>query len=122
MFRVVVAGSRHFSDYDSMCRHLDAVLARHDDVVIISGTCRGADRLGERYAADRGYPVERFPADWDTHGKAAGPIRNGVMADNADAVCVFRVDNSPTACRGTDNMIHQALSRGLPLRVFHSVI
>ncbi|MGF1574589.1 MAG: SLOG family protein [Cyanophyceae cyanobacterium] len=32
-------------------------------MVIISGAARGADALGEQYAALRGYPVERFPTD-----------------------------------------------------------
>lgn len=63
MFRVVVAGSRHFSDYALLCERLDFFCSRHDDVVVVSGTCRGADSLGERWAAERGYSVERFPAD-----------------------------------------------------------
>lgn len=50
--------------------------------VIISGTAKGADQFGERWATFWKYPVERYPADWDTHGKASGHIRNQQMLDS----------------------------------------
>jgi hypothetical protein len=31
---------------------------------IVSGGARGADRLGERYARQRGLPCKVFPAQW----------------------------------------------------------
>lgn len=120
MFRVVVAGSRHFEDYELLTERLDHLLSKHDDVVVVSGTCRGADTLGERWAAEHGYPVERFPADWSSHGRAAGPIRNAAMADVADAVVIFWVDDSPTGSRGCRSMLSCAQERSLPIRVVHS--
>lgn len=44
--------------------------------IVVSGACRGADLLGEMYAAENNYPIERIPADWKMHGKSAGPKRN----------------------------------------------
>ncbi|NJO86153.1 MAG: DUF2493 domain-containing protein [Synechococcaceae cyanobacterium RM1_1_27] len=72
-FRVVVAGSRSFADFGLMCSRLDVLLSQRSEVVIISGAARGADALGKQYAALRGYPVERFPADWARFGRAAVP-------------------------------------------------
>ena len=49
---------------------------------IISGTARGADKFGEEWATTYFYPIERFPADWKTHGRKAGYIRNQQMLDS----------------------------------------
>ena len=53
------------------------------------------------------------PADWDKHGKAAGPIRNAEMAEVADALIAFWDGQS----RGTANMISLAKSKGLSVAV-----
>lgn len=58
--------------------------------VVISGGAKGADTFGETWAKFWGIPVERFPADWDTHGKAAGHIRNQQMlASGVDIAIEF---------------------------------
>jgi Protein of unknown function (DUF2493). len=91
-----------FSDEDRVERVgaiLEAVPWPVDEVV--SGTARGADTAGEAWAEHHGVPVERFPADWDEHGKSAGPIRNQEMADYADAVVAIWDGKSS----GTHNMI-----------------
>jgi len=51
-----------------------------DLTVIISGTARGADQLGEKFADEMGLEIRRFPADWNQYGKRAGVIRNEQMA------------------------------------------
>jgi len=113
-FRVVVCGSRSFGDFALLCRKLDAFLARRlPGVVILSGGCRGADALGERYAALRGLPVERFLADWARLGRSAGPARNEVMVKSADAVVAFWDGRS----RGTGHVISLAKNLNKPLRV-----
>jgi len=113
-FKLVVAGGRSFNDYGLLERKLDNLLRRKIGVItIVSGTARGADKLGEQYAATRGFKIERYPADWDTHGKGAGHIRNSQMADVADAVVVFWDGVS----KGTKNMIDNANKRDLPIRI-----
>ena len=116
LFRVIIAGSRDFTDYRLLCQKCDAILSsksQDSNIVIISGTARGADRLGEQYAAERGYQIERYPADWERDGKAAGYIRNKRMAENADALIAFWDGQS----RGTKNMIAIARERNLEVRV-----
>jgi hypothetical protein len=113
MFRVIVAGSRDFTDYAFVAGHLDRLLSRRlPHVQVVSGACRGVDALGERYARERGLSVLSFPADWRKHGRRAGPVRNSVMADQADA-CVIFDGGDP----GSRDMIRTAEARGLPLRV-----
>ena len=92
MFKICIAGSRNFTDYTVMKLKLDHLLqhrARKDQITVISGTCRGADQLGERYAQEKGYDLIRMPADWHKFGKSAGYKRNYQMAEMADAVAIF---------------------------------
>ncbi len=112
-FRVVVAGSRDFNDYSLLSAELDKLLAGQSNIIIVSGTARGADRLGERYAAEHGLKIERYPAEWERYHKAAGPIRNAQMVQNADAVIVFW-DNESS---GTKNIIECARKENIPYKI-----
>jgi len=113
MFKVIIAGSRDFDDYNLLRNTMDKLLVNKTQVTIISGTARGADRLGEQYAQERGYNLLRFPADWDKYGKKAGYIRNKEMARAADACVVFWNGQS----KGSKHMIDIAKKHGLQLRI-----
>jgi hypothetical protein len=114
--RVIIAGSRGFADYGLMKNNMDFILNfwKHHKITIISGTARGADQLGEQYAVEHGHAVERYPADWNKHGKSAGYKRNVEMADQATHCVVFQVGSSA----GSTHMANVALSKGLPLHHF----
>ncbi len=117
-FKVIIAGTRDFADYHLLRQKCDNILSgkvQDYNIVVVSGTARGADRLGERYARERGYRIERFPADWDRDGNAAGPIRNALMADNAHALVAFWDGQS----HGTKHMIDTARTKGLAVRVIN---
>jgi hypothetical protein len=79
-------------------------LAPADVDVVLSGTARGADAAGEQWAESESIPVDEYPADWEQHGKAAGPRRNETLASLANVVLVFW-DGSST---GSASMIRQA--------------
>ena len=112
-FRLVVAGSRGFDSYERLSAELDKYLAGRSNVTIISGTARGADRLGEKYAQAHGYKIEQMPAQWAKYHQGAGPIRNKQMVKTADAVLVFW-DNEST---GTKNIIECARAENIPCKV-----
>ena len=115
-FRVIIAGTRSFNDYELLrdsCNNLLSEKQRTHTIVVISGTARGADQMGERYAKERGFQLRRFPADWEQYGKSAGHIRNAKMADNADALIAFWDGES----NGTKNMIDNARRKGLAIRI-----
>lgn len=102
MKRIVVAGSRDYDDYEEASSFIDDCISGIDDsIVFVSGGCRGADALGERYANEHGFLTERYDAQWGKYGKAAGPIRNKEMAKKADMVICFWDGES----RGTKSMI-----------------
>ena len=114
MFRVIIAGSRKFSDYDLLERTMDKALSTvQDDITVVCGKAKGSDTLGEQYAKEHGYEVQYFPADWNRYGKVAGYIRNTTMAKNADALVAFWDGESP----GTKHMKETAQSLGLRVRV-----
>ena len=108
--RIIVAGGRDFTDYALLSETLDVILKRYTlrEVQIVSGCCRGADALGERYAREHGIPVVRFPADWQAYGKAAGPIRNRKMAEYASEGEGILVAFWDGKSRGTASMIRLA--------------
>ena len=115
-YKLVVAGCRDFHDYSvassEIHKHIQTLDAEYS-VIIVSGCAEGADKLGERYAAEHNLPIERFPAEWDTYGKYAGPRRNAQMARVADAVLVFWDGES----KGTKNMIENAKKANKPYTV-----
>ena len=113
MMKVIIAGSRDFKDYELLKQYCDLILSKSNDVEIVSGTARGADQLGEKYAKEREYSIKQFPADWDTHSKAAGYIRNAEMADYADGLIAFWDGKS----RGTKGMLETAKKKGLAIRL-----
>ena len=118
IFRVIIAGSRGFDDYavlQTVCDNFLSPKKQTHNIVIVSGTAKGADSLGEQYARERGYTVERFPVDWQQYSKAAGPIRNRQMTDNADALIAFWDGQS----KGTQNMIIEGKKKGLVVRIYN---
>ena len=112
-YRVVVAGSRNFNDYNRLASELDKLLKGKTNVTIVSGTARGADRMGEQYAKEHGLTIEQFPAEWGVYHKGAGPIRNQKMVESADAVVAFW-DNQSS---GTKNIIDCARKENIPCKV-----
>ena len=115
-YKVIIAGGRSFADYELLTTKCDALLKQKSttlDIVIISGAAKGADSLGERYALERGYAVEHFPADWKKYGRAAGKMRNAQMADIANALIAFWDGKSS----GTKNMIDTAMKKKINVSV-----
>lgn len=111
--RVIIAGSRGLSP-DAVRRALDACPWTTEIATVLSGTARGVDEAGEAWASEHGLPIERFPPDWKTQGKRAGPIRNEQMARVADGLIAVWDGQSP----GTRHMIDVARARGLRVFVF----
>lgn len=112
--RVIIAGSRDITDYDVVSQ---AIADSGFDVTrVVSGCCRGVDRLGEQWAKERYITIHAFPANWRANGKAAGPIRNREMAQNADALVAVTWEGGTA---GTKNMIEEARKAGLKIHVHY---
>lgn len=88
--KVVIAGSRTIDEtWPYYMKRLEALIEKFESTygiidIVVSGRAKGADRLGEQWAIANGVGIAKFPAKWDLHGKAAGPIRNQEMGDFSD--------------------------------------
>jgi len=115
-FKVIIAGSRGFSNYKLLkekCNEYLREKRKEYNIIIISGGARGADTLGEKYAQDEGFSLEVFPANWNKFGKSAGFRRNEQMAEVADALIAFWDGKS----HGTKHMIEIMENKKLLVRV-----
>ena len=109
--KIIVAGCRDFKGYAMLKKSLDALIV--DPCEIVSGGASGVDTLAVIYASYRKFESKVFKADWDKHGKAAGPIRNREMAEYADELIAFWDGKS----RGTKNMIETMRGLNKPVKV-----
>jgi hypothetical protein len=112
--KVIIAGSRSVKRLEDVAQAVKE--SGFTITTVISGTAAGADRLGEEWARDKGIPVERFPADWEKHGKKAGFIRNVQMAETAAALIAIWDGKA----KGTAHMIGIAERRCM--RVFKHIV
>jgi len=109
--KVLVCGSREWIDYPAV---RDRLARLPGDTEIIHGGASGADFWAKLSARHLGLPEQAFPADWRTHGKRAGILRNLQMLDECpDLVIAFQVNGS----RGTQHTIDEARRRGIPVEV-----
>jgi hypothetical protein len=86
---------------------------RGEVTAIVSGMAKGADTAAITFARYINKPVEQMPANWKEHGRAAGFIRNGQMADLADYFIGFWDGES----RGTAQMMRCVALRKKPLHM-----
>jgi hypothetical protein len=115
-FKVIIAGSRGFSNYKLLREQCNKYLRekrRTCNIIIVSGHARGADTLGEKYAQDEGFDLEIYPAQWKKLGKQAGYRRNEQMAEVADALIAFWDGES----KGTKHMIDIMNAKSLQVKV-----
>lgn len=110
--KTIIAGSRDIHEYGILLRAIQCI--HWKPTVIVSGHAKGVDTLGEQYAEENNIPLEIYPADWKTHGKSAGPIRNIEMAKNSEALLAIWNEKS----RGTKHMINTAYKHNLIVYVF----
>lgn len=109
--RVLVCGGRDFTDYQLLCNEMDKLpLDENQPITIIAGEARGADALAKRYAEECSWDYEGYPADWNTYGKGAGPIRNRQMLVEGVPGLVIAFPGG----KGTENMISQAKAANVP--------
>ena len=122
MIKVIIAGTRDFNDYAFLKKNVDYFLQginpNNEEIEIVSGNARGADKLGERYAKEHNLPVKLFPGNWHKYGKRAGYLRNQEMANYSDVLIAFWDEKS----KGTKHMIDIAKKQDLTVIVVGYVL
>lgn len=106
---IIVCGGRDYRDRRAVYNALDRLHAKRGIEFLIQGAADGADYLAWQWAEDRGVPCGSYPALWNEHGRAAGPIRNQQMIDEGkpDGVVAF------PGGKGTADLIARARRAGL---------
>ena len=114
MFRLLVSGSRTWTDVEVITTELQFIAGKYNNVVLVSGHAIGADRIAEEVATDLGWVIEIHEPDWTLNGKSAGFKRNTAMLESdVQAVLAFHKDGSS----GTADAIKKAKERKIPTRV-----
>jgi hypothetical protein len=110
--RLLVCGGRDYRDGDTVFRELDRLCLERGPVdCLIHGAATGADSIAALWAEYARIKCKAYPAQWTKHGKAAGPLRNQQMLDEArpDFVVAF------PGGRGTADMVRRARKAGVPV-------
>jgi len=111
--RVLFCGDRDWTDP----RPIRLAFDQREVTVCIVGGARGADTLAEDEARDRGITVERYDAEWEKYGRAAGPIRNQRMLDEGQPDEVVAFHPNLSASKGTADMVRRTKKYGVPVEV-----
>lgn len=137
ILRIIICGGRYFEDKNILFFEVDKFIrdkiieleldAPNVDIEIIHGGQRtwikekriyiGADFFAERYAVSRMTELKVFKANWELHGKKAGPIRNSEMAEygaaNLPCYCLAFWDK---ISKGTADMMNKAKEKGITVK------
>ncbi len=104
--KIAMVGSRDFSNLNLVKNIIKQINEKYPDAIIVSGGARGVDQTAEIAAIRCGLETLIFPADWETHGKKAGFLRNAQIVENCDILLAFWDGLS----KGTANTIDIALN------------
>lgn len=113
--RIMVTGSRTFSDRD-LIEHVLSETIRHGDV-IVHGGARGADLMAHEWAVYNSVKTDVYPvvsSDWQRFGKQAGILRNETMLDSGPKLVLAFWDGKS---KGTAHAINEAKRRGIPVEI-----
>ena len=114
---VCVTGGRDYSDRDRAREVLTYLAVFYgQDLRLMHGAARGADRIAGEEAIKLGVTVKEFPADWDAEPRRAGHIRNARMCDYLE-MCRSKGHTVQVVAfpggNGTAGMVREAESRGI---------
>jgi hypothetical protein len=107
--RVIVCGGRDYSDASTLWGKLDELRRRHDHLIVFQGGAHGADQMAREWCMARQVSFVSVEAEWNQHGRAAGPMRNQKMLDLYSPGLVLAFPGG----RGTADMMRRAEAAGV---------
>lgn len=107
--KVLVCGGRDCHRKDLVFDTLDRVHAERGITGLIEGGASGIDQLAYAWAKENGLHLKTYRADWNRHGRAAGPIRNAHMLADGNPDLVVAINGG----RGTAHMVGIAEKAGV---------
>lgn len=115
---VLVCGGRDFALRDDLFSVLDDLHRHHGFTLLVHGAARGADRLAGEWAESRGVKCQPVAADWQMHGRRAGPVRNAEMLHTYKPEIVVAFPGGS----GTDHMVKISRKAGVMIHQFNEVV
>jgi len=124
MVKIAIVGSRNFTNYHLFKQIVLNLLKDfqndypnfdYSSITIVSGGAQGADTLAKKFATEYNYDFIVFPPDWNTHGKAAGPIRNTLIVNECTHMIAFP---SKSGSIGTQDSITKAKNNHKFLKIY----
>lgn len=128
--RILICGDRNWTDREKIAQqlriiHVFAVWAYAgrgglQNVKIIHGAARGADRIAGEEAAKLGFVVKAYPIsgeDWAHFKGGAGPLRNQLMLDEGKPDLVLAFHSNIYESKGTKDMVNRAMMAQIPVEV-----
>lgn len=113
--KFLICGSRNWKNEKLLRKRVLSILGPGNHT-IINGACKGADLMSSSLAMDQEWKLVEVPANWNKHGKKAGPLRNHQMIiENPDLDGVIAFTNNIKGSKGTKDMIFQANKHGIPV-------
>lgn len=107
---IVVTGSRDATDRDFVFDRLDDLDRKFGPITRVAhGSASGVDSMARAWAFARNREQQPYPADWERHKRAAGPIRNGTMLKSERPAMVVAFEGGD----GTANCVDQARKMGI---------
>lgn len=113
---ILVCGDRNWTDWAMIVKALWEHERIFGELTIIQGEARGADHIASRLADAHGWHNKPFPANWDSFGPAAGPIRNRQMLKEGHPQLVLAFHDTLDASKGTKDMVDIAIAAYIPVK------
>lgn len=116
--KLLVCGSRGWTNYEGIERVLDDVLSKEDDLTIIHGGANGADSMAAFWAKHRDVHQETYLPAYEVYARREAPlIRNEFMC------CLFPdrvVAFWDGVSRGTQHTLEYAKLLGIPTETWRA--
>jgi len=109
--KIGIVGSRTWTNAKLMARTIESYVSKHrlkwEDIILISGGAKGADKLAEEFAQWKKIAIEVYLPDWELHGKTAGFLRNTIIARESEFLFCFW-DGKSRGCMDTVEKIKKS--------------
>jgi hypothetical protein len=129
--RILICGDRNWIDREKIAQQLRIIKKVAEwygwkagpeapipwPPVVIHGAARGADTIAGEEAKKLGFEVKAYPAEWQSYGRAAGPVRNEVMLTDGAPDLVLAFHSNLAESKGTAHMVKIARAAGVPTEV-----
>lgn len=118
--KISISGSRYYNDYQNFSRILRYYKENIHITHINIGDAKGVDSMCVRFCQENNINYTILKADWNKHGKAAGPIRNDDIIKDTLLLIAFPLDESKGCekSKGTWDAINKGIKNGLYVHVY----